>query len=210
MRVNRGFLRAIFLALAAGLIAFGTLGLYGNISQESIKHSIPENVISTSYAAPGLDDVSELCSEYRVGLSKPRYIYISATKSAGCIHSVGVDQNNLIATPVNVNLAGWYVSSVKPGEPGISVLIGYDNFADKSGIFTDFDSLAEGDEIMVQIGDKSKLYFNVVDAKTYKGSFYIEHILDPLNTSPRQLTLVSINAGTSPSSYTLVRASLAQ
>lgn len=210
MKLGLVLLKSVVTACAIGLITYGTHGVIKSYQMAQVTSSIPTKVVSESHDSPGTTIVSEACNEYSVGPSLPRYIYIQATRSAGCIHSVGVDQHNLIASPVNINLAGWYVSSVKPGDPGISILIGYDNFADEPGIFTNLDSLAKGDEIMVQMGDKTKLYFNVVDAKTYKGSSYIEHILDPLNTSPRQLTLIGINTGTSPSSYTLVRASLAQ
>lgn len=210
MKWGRVLLKSIVVACAIGLIAYGAYGVFKSYQTAQITSSIPTEVVSKSYDNPGMTDISEACDEYSVGSSLPRYIYIQAIRSSGCIHRVGVDQNNLIATPVNVGLAGWYVSSAKPGAPGVSVIVGFIQSNDTPGIFANLNTLKAGDIVMVQLGNKSKLYFTVVDGATYKGAEYIAHLTDPLSTTPRQLTLVGVNTSTTPTTYTLVRASLSQ
>ena len=41
------------------------------------------------------------------------------------LQNVGVDQNNQIAVPNNIHIAGWFVDSVRPGENGLSVIDGH-------------------------------------------------------------------------------------
>ena len=40
------------------------------------------------------------------------------------LQNVGVDQNNQIAVPNNIHIAGWFVDSVRTGENGLSIIDG--------------------------------------------------------------------------------------
>ena len=83
-------------------------------------------------------------------------------KTKGFIQKVGVDKNNQIVAPGNIHMAGWYTGSVKPGEPGLSIIDGHVNGVYAKAVFYDLIRLKPNDTFTVTYGDNSVRSFRVV------------------------------------------------
>ncbi|HRI05985.1 MAG TPA: class F sortase [Candidatus Dojkabacteria bacterium] len=103
----------------------------------------------------------KVIKEYKVAKDMPKKIIFPTLSKSGYIQQVGIDQENKIAVPTNIFLAGWYVNSVKPGEKGLSILDGHRDGVISAGIFHNIEKLKKGDRVMIEYGDESILYFEV-------------------------------------------------
>ena len=73
-----------------------------------------------------------------------------------------IDQNQQIAVPNNINIAGWFVDSVRPGEAGLSIIDGHVNGVSvNDGVFKRLNELVPGDTAQVITGEGAVVSFIV-------------------------------------------------
>lgn len=95
----------------------------------------------------------------------PKYITLPSIGAEGFLRKVGVDQNKQVATPDNINMAGWFVDTVRPGEKGNSIIDGHVSGWVNKGIFKDLIKLKSGDTYSVEFGNGDKKTFKVKEVK---------------------------------------------
>ncbi len=128
---------------------------------------LPINTIKATILTYSTDHPSEdQVSDYHVSDKNPRLINFPSLGIKGFIEQVGVDQNNAIAVPDNINMAGWYVNSVKPGESGLSIIDGHVDGLYSDGVFNKIQFLQKDDTFEVEYGDGHVVNFKVVDIQT--------------------------------------------
>lgn len=133
------------------------------------KGDLPPGVsVSALQADPSVDETdvtAKQISEYRVAADEPRYISIPALSVTNTrILSVGVDSNNQLQSPANINDTAWYNKSGKPGQGYGAVLIdGHNGGVTKDGIFAKLKDLKTGDEIIIERGDGKSFTYKVVE-----------------------------------------------
>ena len=76
--------------------------------------------------------------------------------------------NQAIPLPVNIFDTGWYTGSVKPGQPGASIIIGHASGMTLGGIFNKLESLNVGDTVSVERGNGQMLRYQVVKKQIIK------------------------------------------
>ena len=92
----------------------------------------------------------------------PKFIRIPKISVDGFLQNVGVDQNNAIAVPNNIHVAGWFNQSVSPGQNGLSIIDGHvDGRVVKEGVFSQISKLVAGDSFTIEFGDGSVKNFTV-------------------------------------------------
>lgn len=104
--------------------------------------------------------------DYIVNPDEPRIIDLNTIGINGFIQKVGIDQDNKIAVPNNINIAGWFVDSVKPGEQGLSIIDGHVDGPTTGGIFYNLEKLKVNDVYSITYGDGVKYDFKVVEVIT--------------------------------------------
>lgn len=92
----------------------------------------------------------------------PKYITLPSIRAEGYIQNVGVDQYQQVAVPNNVHLAGWFVKSNRPGDPGLSIIDGHVDGKTRPGIFEQLVKLQPGDTYTVELGNGSHKRYKVV------------------------------------------------
>lgn len=105
---------------------------------------------------PGDDHV------WQGGSEDPKYIKLPTIGAEGFVQNVGVDQNQQVAVPNNIHIAGWFVDSVKPGNKGLSIIDGHVDGRQNPGIFMNLVNLKENDLYTVEFGDGSVKQFRVI------------------------------------------------
>ncbi len=128
---------------------------------------------------------------YSVPADKPLSIQLPTIKTEGFIQQVGVDKDNQMVVPSNVNMAGWYTKGSLPGDAGLSIIDGHVHGLYAKGIFYSLGRLKAGDAFTVTFGDKSVRRFKIrkvqrVTTKEADTALFVRH-----NTIAKQLNLIT-------------------
>ncbi len=105
-------------------------------------------------------------ANYTVPADQPRSIRIDSIGVHGLLQRVGVDSNNAIAVPTNINFGGWYVGSKLPGSKGLSIIDGHVQGRYNDAIFKNLHNSKVDTVVEIEFGDKSIKKFRVVEVKT--------------------------------------------
>lgn len=191
-RVQRTVFSIAILALGLGLLAFG---LYGFIKRYMVTHesnpTIPTEVVTQSTDTPSETPPIEACASYTVAANQPRQIDIPKLSKTGCIQRVGVDQNNAIAVPTNIHLAGWYTGSSLPSADGVTLIDGHVLGRYDDTIFAHLKDVQPGDEIKIQLGDKTWLTYDVRTINMYTIAETTKQQFKKLDGVRSQLTIIT-------------------
>jgi len=180
--------------IAISLIAVGIIKLVlfevGRHNANAPITASPETTITISSDTPSEATVS---SDFfmQVADDQPREIILPTIQTTGYIRRVGIDQNNQIAVPDSIYLAGWYVNSVKPDEAGLSIIDGHvlGNYND--AIFKDLHALKPGDTFSIIYGDDSEKIFRVIEIKTLPIDETIAYLMQHDTAIQKQLNLIT-------------------
>lgn len=174
---NKKLQNVFILIVAVACVTFGLLGLYDYFkATRSGNPSISRKTVTHSTDTPDETPVSKACERYKTPSYEPRKITISSIDVSGCIQKVGIDQKEAIAVPSNIHLAGWFVRSVAPGEPGISIIDGHVSGKYEKGIFANLKKLQKNDTIAIEFGDGEKRQFTVADVSSYPAEETMQHV----------------------------------
>jgi LPXTG-site transpeptidase (sortase) family protein len=179
--------------VAIALVAFG---LWGYIQKYQAEHAPPlaadtPEIVTYSTETPSENKPAD-CEPFRSGSAEPKKIVIAGLGIDGCIQKVGVDkENNRIAVPTNIHVAGWFVDSVIPGLAGVSIIDGHvlGNYND--AIFKDIKKLEAGDIVTIEYGDGTKKNFEVVTSDSYSAEETSTQQYIQLDGVTHQLTLIT-------------------
>jgi sortase (surface protein transpeptidase) len=160
--------KKIIYSVSILLIVAGLVGIYLYFTdrQNAMRPItiIPTKTVVLSLHKPSEAPVSSN-NFVKVPADQPQEIIIPSINVDGYIQKVGVDQNNQMAVPNNIYLAGWYVNSVKPGEPGLSIIDGHVLGRYNDAIFKDLINLKLGSTFSIIYGDSSEKSFVVKEIK---------------------------------------------
>lgn len=108
---------------------------------------------------------------YLVAPEYPRYLRIPSIQVATRIRRLGLDSKGAVGTPNNINDAGWYDSSVKPGDnEGASVIEGHVAGPTQHGVFWDLNKLVYGDVIEIEKGSGEIITYKVTKTEKVPAS----------------------------------------
>lgn len=115
-------------------------------------------------AAEGKDEAEakDPLAGYRVAADQPRAIYIDKLGVKAKVLPMGLNPDRSIQAPINIFDTGWYTGSSKPGEAGASLISGHASGPFREGLFAYVDTLASGDKVEIELGDGSRLTYEVV------------------------------------------------
>lgn len=122
----------------------------------------PAPVVTFSTESPEEKQPSDAGYTWKGQKDDPKRIVISKIGVDSIVQNVGVDQNQQIAVPNNIHIAGWFVDSVRPGSSGLSIIDGHVNgVSSDEGVFKRLNELATGDTVQIIMGDDSVVSFIV-------------------------------------------------
>jgi LPXTG-site transpeptidase (sortase) family protein len=160
--------RLIIIGCAAVLIVAAFLLLPSNKVQAPKTAAKPKNVITHSVATPSEKPITASTYVSTAVDDEPKSISLPSINASGFIQKVGIDQYGQVASPNNVQLAGWYVNSLKPGQAGLSIIDGHVDGKTEPGIFLKLAKLTSGDAFAVDLANGTKLSYQVVSVTSVK------------------------------------------
>jgi LPXTG-site transpeptidase (sortase) family protein len=181
--------------IAFGFILAGSVSLvvyYGHKHQAQKPITInPNATVNQSTNNPSEGPVKD--SDFsNVPADQPKQIILGTIHAKGYIQKVATDsKTNQVGVPSNVNVAGWYTESVKPGQAGLSVIDGHVSGKYTDGIFKHLGSLEAGDTYQIVFGDNSIKTFKVRSVQTLPIADAGKILLTPDPTIKSQLNLIT-------------------
>ena len=149
-------------------------------------------VITFSTDMPEEKVPEETGYSWRGRSNDPMRIVIPKIGVNAYVQNVGVDQNQQIAVPNNIHIAGWFVDTVQPGEQGLSIIDGHVNGpTSDEGVFHRLKELAIDDEIRIVQGNGIERPFKVriTQSVPTEETATLLYSQDP--SIQRQLTLIT-------------------
>lgn len=161
------------------------LGAPGIISTE-------DNTEKSSEGSETTEVPQDLLASYSVAADAPRALYIDKLGIAARVQQMGINKDNSIQAPVNINDSGWYTGSAKPGEAGAMFIDGHASGSSRMGLFAYLDTLKVGDTLQVEKGDMSRLTYRVVHVETVAvDSVDMSKVLSPYSGVENGLNLMT-------------------
>jgi len=155
---NKKARQKVYLGLVLlGIITIGLVAVVG----ETPKY-VEAEVVRFSTDTPNEDKpTSEFV--WKGQKNDPKKIVIPSVGIDDYIQNVGIDQNNEIAVPNNVFIAGWFVDSERPGDKGLSIIDGHIDGRQQTGaVFKNLPEIAVNDELTIVFGDNTEVKFRVI------------------------------------------------
>lgn len=157
---------AICFAVIAALIVAGVL-VY-----RMQRPVAPEQEPLITHSTDTPDESAANASNYnwRGAQDEPKKIRIQKINVDAYIQKAGIDQNNKVAVPNNVHLAGWFADSVKPGQAGLSIIAGHVSGRTTDGVFEQLRTVSQGDEFEIELGNGEVKRYRVISTTQVKES----------------------------------------
>lgn len=183
-------------SLTIALVIIGSVGavtLLGAKPKPHIQTQPPhiKNVLSYSTDKPSQSPIKASSYVSTAGPTEPKYISLPTISAQGFIQKVSIDQNGQIATPNNVNLAGWYVNSAAPGQPGLSIIVGHVDGYTSPGIFLHLNKLQPGTAFTLQLGNGTILTYSVMQVTAVDASSAVSVLFSQNPSVKSQLNLIT-------------------
>jgi LPXTG-site transpeptidase (sortase) family protein len=164
---KRRLLGRALIVIGVLLLVFGSWGLWQRYHATHSTQPLP-SPHSVSHSSDTTDETPIATnSKYEVPATQPRSISLPTIGAEGFIQKVGIDKQNRVAVPGNINMAGWFTGSSKPGEAGVSLVDGHVQGKYAPGIFKNLGKLKKGDVFSVEFGDRSAKRFRVLSVTSY-------------------------------------------
>jgi len=198
-RKEQALLALVVALVGLCLVTYGTKELWRRYRITHTPHpTLTKVVITHSTDTPSETPPTDACANYRVAPSYPKRIDLPSIDAGGCIEQVSIDQYGQIAVPTNIYTAAWYVKSVLPGQPGLSIIDGHiSGRYNTDGIFEHLDRLKPGDTFTVTLGDGTVLSYRVFKEQ----SVPLNQAVDTLLTKDSNVTASQLNLITCSGQY---------
>jgi LPXTG-site transpeptidase (sortase) family protein len=132
------------------------------------KSAVNEPLITYSTQTPDESKTNADNYPWRGAADEPKKIRIGKIGVDAFIQKAGKDQDNRVAVPNNVHLAGWYNESAKPGKPGYSVIAGHVSGRQTDGVFKELSNLQKNEQFEIELGNGQVKKYKVIDTVTVK------------------------------------------
>lgn len=209
-RIRAGFVRrrtvfftgavvaVLSLAVYVGLDTWMTnnrLSLYGLRTPTASGQGLAVQSDASRQAQEGSDESdipSSAVDNYIVAADLPRALYIDKISVKARVLPMGVNPDGTIQAPKNIFDSGWYTSSVRPGEPGVTFINAHASGATRYGLFAYLDKLSAGDIIRIEKGDGTQLRYKVTQVATVnKDSIKMSDLLKASDNTAHNLNLMT-------------------
>ncbi len=122
---------------------------------------------------------------------QPKSIMIPKLGINAAVVNVGLTSDGAVDTPKNIWNAAWYNGSAKPGNSG-AVLIDGHSSATRGALFGNLDRLAAGDQIKVERGDGTVIYYVVAyTAIVNRNNVDMASMLKPYGSADKGLNIIT-------------------
>ena len=171
--------RKLLLAMASIIFISGMAvtgyGIYINrqvaaVHPPSQEQDTSARTVADSDEQPSEEPISDQAIwSYEVPSDHPRLLMIPKLSITARAIELGVDEYGNLQTPYSVWDTGWYRDSAKPGSKyGATLIDGHVSGMWGIGVFSQLETLNQGDEIIIERGDRTHVKYKVVSKEIFK------------------------------------------
>lgn len=158
-------------------------------SFEKVTYTTPEVI---TYSTPNPEENKpESTYPWKGDAKSPKKIVYESLGIDSFIQNVGKDQNNEVAVPNNIHIAGWYVESAPIGQKGLSIIDGHVDGWTEKGIFTSLKDTNIGDLIHIYLGDGEKITYKVFEMNNVDANIAVNYLFSQSPRVTSQLNLIT-------------------
>lgn len=150
-----------------------------------------EQVITFSTDKPDESKKNADAYNWRGTAEEPMKIRIGKIAVDAYIQQAGVDQNNAVAVPNKVHLAGWFTKNVRPGQLGLSIIDGHVSGPTVDGVFKNLTKLAKDDTFEIEQGNGKVIKYKVVEKVELKVADSAAYLFSQKPEIKSQLNLIT-------------------
>lgn len=178
--------------VAVALIAVATIGFVQRFDATHGEAAPLDDRVVTTTGEPDETPPDPACLN-DVPAAQPKRIALPSIDVTGCMQRVGIDDENRIATPSNLHVAGWFVDSPLPGTAtgDVSIVVGHQTGKYVGGIFDHLDDIADGDEFSIEMGDGTERTFRVTDVATHSAAETMPAVYADASATGSTLALIT-------------------
>ncbi len=165
LRASGATFAAVVVLALSGYVSFDSWLTNRDVSTQLRQ----ETVAATSASREGRDESDVHPNDverYAVAPELPRVLSIPSLGVKTRVLGMDVTATNQLRAPNNINDAGWYNGSARPGQPGAVALNGHVSGPTQPGVFKKLQTLKNGDEIILDNGAKQSFRYKVAHVET--------------------------------------------
>ncbi len=182
----------VCVVLGGSAVAYVVMHKKQSAKKPSTPTAVQGAVVTESTFTPSEEQPDKKTFAWAGDVDDPKYITLSSIGIGGYVQKVGIDQVQAIAVPNNIYMAGWYVDSVQPGKPGLSVIDGHvDGVTKNDAIFGRLKDMKIGDEIQVELGSGVVKKYHVISTQTVATSEAVNYLFSQQPNVKSQLNLIT-------------------
>lgn len=193
-----------FFVIMASYLAFDTWN-----TNQQIQNTVGDSASATDGQHASSADVENppmengvAYPEYQVADDMPRIVSIPSINMTSRVSEVSLTGANKIDVPSDASFTGWYNGSAKLDNVGAAFLTGHYNGANSGGVFDNLNQVENGAEIVVEMGDGSKLKYEVVSVEnTPIGEVDMSRALSPAEGVTEGLNIMTCQGTWSSTGY---------
>jgi sortase (surface protein transpeptidase) len=166
------------------------LGVLGAQTQTTDENGVLEGTGDEPSEAPV---PTQSILSYTVSPDMPRYIRIPSIGVFSRVKQLGITREGAVDAPANINDAGWFNGSAKPGSAiGSSLIVAHVSGWTAPGAFKKINQLKPGMRFEIEKGDGEKLVYEVVRGESIPvDQVNMESILNPVEGEQHDLKLMT-------------------
>ncbi len=158
---------------------------------KSVEKPNEPEVVTYSTDAPDESKANANTYNWKGSENDPKKLRIQSIGVDTYVQRMGVDQNNKIAVPNNVHLAGWFTNSQQPGQDGLSIIAGHVTGKKSDGVFKYLGDMKAGDSFEVETGGGAVKHYKVIEVKQMKESESADFLFSQKPNTKSQLNLIT-------------------
>ena len=166
------------LVLYSMAVVVFVVGIVAGIRSLMVNQQISNTVSAQAYNGTEASQNSEVDESkpsdndvraYSVAPDMPKIITIPKINVKSRIKQLAMKADGSLDAPKNIYDAGWYTQSSKPGsQGGASLIDGHVSGPTQKGVFYNIKNLKNGDLVIIELGNGSKLDYKVVKVEVKK------------------------------------------
>lgn len=156
----------LYLVLLIGLllVVYGAFSLTKRHQATTGVSPLPNPNITLNVDSENPEEkIPDGSAAYNVPAENPRRIIMPQIGALGYIQPVGLNSKKAVTVPSNIHIAGWFTESVRPGQPGLSVIDGHVSGRYSSGIFKNLANAEIGSQFTIEFGNLTTKTFEIID-----------------------------------------------
>lgn len=122
---------------------------------------VSPKIVSKNSTVVKITEPQPVLAEENLRTPNPVLLNIPSIKVVAPFEAIGLNADRTIEVPVKDMTVGWFTYGAKPGDAGVSVVVGHLDSVKGGAVFEDLHRIKVGDNVIIERQDGSKVVYTV-------------------------------------------------